>query len=467
MMLLSVITALAALALTWLYLRRKGYASTWQTLLVVGLVAFNWRTVVLASGLYSEMFYMALSIVGLYLTEEYEDRQDKWRIGLAAGIILGFAFLTRTSGISLVVAVGAYFLLRRNLKGAVLPLGIASIFILAWISWCYLNRPHDQGVNSAYYESYFQTYAHLIRNAQGPGQSSILAIVSRMVAKNFLMLVPVSIPIVCAALSYDWPRNFGTEGQVLGFVLFSICLILTVAGFLRLRARFGALRLMQIYVITYLGLQILWPYSGYDRFLMPLLPFLLVFLITGFAHPVNLVRAELSQGRVVNKITAVFVASALVLLIVAASSAYAYGAYGSVLKAKRSWVARAEEDREAIQWINERTDQHDVLVCYRDPTYYLYTGRKATRCSPLRTGGLTTAQSDDFDEQAKSIFEVIRENDARYLIMTSSDMEMESRADLYRQTYRALLNEHPEIFVPVFKSGSGAVVYRIESVFEH
>src|SRR6516225_8829908 len=89
MMLLSVGAAMASLALSWFYLQRRGYASSWQALLVVGLVALNWRTVVLASGVYSELFYTALSVGGLYLTEEYEDRLENWTIGLAAGVALG------------------------------------------------------------------------------------------------------------------------------------------------------------------------------------------------------------------------------------------------------------------------------------------------------------------------------------------------------------------------------------------
>ena len=462
MMLLSVGAAMASLALSWFYLQRRGYASSWQALLVVGLVALNWRTVVLASGVYSELFYTALSVGGLYLTEEYEDRLEKWTIGLAAGVALGLAFLTRTSGISLVVAAGAYFCLRRKVRLAALPLGMATIFILGWIGWCYFHRTDNQGVNAGYYESYFQTLALVLRQAQGSGHSSVLAIISGMVAQNFLMLVPVSIPIVCMGLTSDWARSFGTEGQVLGLVLFIIVLILIVDGFFRLRTHFGALKLMQIYVVTYLTLQVLWPYSGYDRFLMPLLPFLLLFLITGFARPVNMVWGERSQGPLTNRISAVVVALVLTILVGASLSAYGYGLYGSVSRLKRTRTAQALEDLEAIQWINEHTDPSDVLVCYRDLNYYLYTGRKATFACPLVVAGLMTAQPDKLDQQAKTILQIIDENHARYLILTPIDLEEEYEAYLYRRAYKVLVGQSRDIFVAVFKSTHGSVVYRID-----
>src|SRR6266705_767028 len=63
MMLLSVGATVSFLALTYRYLVRQGYARHWQALLVVALTAINWRTVIYATGTYSEMIYTALSIV--------------------------------------------------------------------------------------------------------------------------------------------------------------------------------------------------------------------------------------------------------------------------------------------------------------------------------------------------------------------------------------------------------------------
>src|SRR6266567_4924511 len=55
MMLLSVAATLSFLALTYRYLVRQSYATHWQALIVVALAAMNWRTVIVATGIYSEM----------------------------------------------------------------------------------------------------------------------------------------------------------------------------------------------------------------------------------------------------------------------------------------------------------------------------------------------------------------------------------------------------------------------------
>src|SRR5215831_10274036 len=67
MMSLSALASVASLLLMWLYLTSRGYASSWQSLLIVTLVAFNWRMVLLSSGMYSEPLYTALSIAALFL----------------------------------------------------------------------------------------------------------------------------------------------------------------------------------------------------------------------------------------------------------------------------------------------------------------------------------------------------------------------------------------------------------------
>jgi hypothetical protein len=61
------------------------------------------------------------------------------------------------------------------------------------------------------------------------------------------------------------------------------------------------------------------------------------------------------------------------------------------------------------------------------------------------------------------ILRIVADNSARYLICTASDFELQAQPDLQRQDLKALLEENPQVFVPVFESGNGqSVIYRIE-----
>ena len=120
------------------------------------------------------------------------------------------------------------------------------------------------------------------------------------------------------------------------------------------------------------------------------------------------------------------------------------------------------EDLAAINWINGHTDPADVIVCYRDPTCYLYTGRKATRSSTYNVAEVIPGYDSDIAELEHQVVRIIRENNAQYLVLTSTDFELEYRPDDYREAYRRLVNGNPQAFTPVYKSESGAMVYRIE-----
>ena len=113
------------------------------------------------------------------------------------------------------------------------------------------------------------------------------------------------------------------------------------------------------------------------------------------------------------------------------------------------------ENRQAIEWINQHTDPSDTLVCYYDPLYFLHTGRKATRSFAMKAGVTWQAHQE-------LIFNIIDENQARYLVCTSSDFENEYQPDLRRESFRLLIAQHSKRFVPVFESADQrSIIYRI------
>jgi hypothetical protein len=374
---------------------------------------------------------------------------------------MGLALLTRTAGIILLVAVALYYVRRRQSWRALLPVAVGGCFVLGWVAWSHINKsPSQEGVNAVYYTDYFGDLNQIVTDIQAHNNASKPAVLLSIMGKNAYMLIMVSVPLVCLGLSYDWPQSLGGYSHLIAISLIFIAFVLTVVGFLRHRS--GGLRLLHIYVISYLGVHLLWPYGVYDRFLMPVLPFLLLFLITEFEWLVRLVRKELrAASPVANKISAGFLGLTLLGLVAVGLYGNGVGVYGSLGRSKRAMTSRATEEAKAIDWINEHTDASDILVCYCDPLYYLYTGRKATRSSS-EVGGNYRDQIDQ-RERTKVILRIVAENNARYLICTTSDFELQAQPDLQRQDLKALLEENPQVFVPVFDSGNGqSVIYRIE-----
>jgi 4-amino-4-deoxy-L-arabinose transferase-like glycosyltransferase len=453
MTLLSVIATIGFLAITLRYLLEREYVHRWQALVVIAMTALNWRTMILATSIYSEMLFAMLSVAGLYMAEKYEKEAMSWLSGIALGALIGLAFLTRSSGLALLIAVGLHFAVRRRWRQTLLPVGVGSLFVLGWAAWSYFNRTTFEGGNSAYYTSYVRDIGAILDNLADQSNGSRLAALLTIAGENLVGSVMVSIPIVCLGLSYDSAASLGgvSLGLSLGFIL--VVFLMIAAGFMR-HSRKG-FRLLHTYVLVYLGLHLLWPYASYDRFLMCVAPFLLVFFIAELEMPVALIRGEASSsGKAGAKVSAAF----LSLMLLLASSLLLYTYASGIVRTLGSLKAVAEHDAEdsyLIQWINANTAAEDVLICYRDPKYYLYTGRKAISFSWPKRGS-------SWEGQQSLLLRIVNESRGRYLILTSTDFNHDYDEQLQRQSLRTLVDANREVFTPVFTPDASGIVYRIE-----
>ena len=460
MMLLSVVATLSFLLVTWSYLVKNDYATHWQALIVVAMTALNWRTMILATSVYSEMLFALLAVAALHVTEKHEKSANPLRAGLIAGVFSGLAFLTRSSGIALVISVAVYFMLRKQWKKALLPVAVASVFVIGWIAWCYFNKTGSQGLNSPYYTSYLGHLNQVVGDLQAQSGSSRAAILVGVAAQNLVGGVLVSLPLVCAGLRYDAFAGLSGYGLLAAFCATFLILVLIAMGFFRSLTE--RVRLLHIYVLACLGLYLFWlPGISYDRFLMPLLPFLLLFLVHELGVLVALAHNGMLSTSGVGRISAALIG--LILAVVVGLTLYGdvSGAYSS-FAALRTSSARAAEDSQAIAWIKEHTDTSENLMCYRDPKFFLYTGHKAVRPFPMTEGYSWEEDDASMEKLAQSVFRIIDESGGRYVVTTSSDFELEDRPEQHRTTFSTLIERHPQNFVLVFESGDGGSrIYQI------
>lgn len=461
MMLLSVAATVSFLALAWKYLVRQGYTSSEQALIVVTFAALNWRTIILATGVYSEMIYALLSVVALSLAEKQQKEGKSLFGGVVLGAVMGLAFLARSSGIALPVAVAAYYLVRRQWRRAPIPVLVSGLFVLAWLLWGHFHRPSADSVNVGYYESYLSTLSQVVGGAEGQSLVSRLTGLLGLMAKNGFMLIFITAPVVCLGLGYDWTQNLSGYLLGIGFCLFAMTLMFIAGGFFRFRNT--GFRLLHAYVAAYVLIHVLWPYAAYDRFLMPLLPWLLFFLVTEVKLLATSARKELASGTAIAKKLSAAVISVVLLLLVGVA-VYNVQAGIRTLQSSGKEKARFLEDEEAIRWLSANAAHSDVVVCYRDPTYYLYTSRKSIRSISAREGGQTQESNLTSDDQVRVIFRIITETSPRYLVVTSTDFEQEDQPDLKRASLKALVEQNPDKFIPVFESTVGrSRIYRIEN----
>jgi len=335
--------------------------------------------------------------------------------------------------------------------------------VLGWAVWVSLNSTGAAGATAAYYEGYLGTLANVISRATALTHESSVRVVLEIIGRNALMMVLLSPPLLCLGLPYDWGERFSGPLFALGATLLSVSLIMVDSGFLRTRKLCGTWRLTHIYVVAYLVFHLAWPYDNYDRFLIPLLPFVTLFLVNGLTVLVRLVRTELAaKGSIIKRSSAASIAFCLLALAAGWGYVNFIGIRGAIFLAKSYWGQRASRDSQAVSWIKSNTSPSDVLMCARDTSYFLYTGRKSVLSFPLREGAMFKEYQAGDVEAEESILRLIEETDPRYLIVTSA--ELSDTGFVYYRVLSPLIGHHPETLALVFRSDDSEIsVYKIRN----
>jgi hypothetical protein len=126
-------------------------------------------------------------------------------------------------------------------------------------------------------------------------------------------------------------------------------------------------------------------------------------------------------------------------------------------------VKPALEDVEAFEWVNEHTTASDVLVCYRDPLYFLYTGRKTSRSLPMEDWVDSRLPGTSLEAVGNSILRTVEKDGGRFLVVTSTDFGAEDQTGQYQRIFHLVIASHPERLTPVFSSSDGlSRIFRIE-----
>jgi hypothetical protein len=451
---ISLLSTAVFLGLTYFLLTRMLRARRWQAFLVISLTALNWRTLLLATSTLSEPVYSAFSVAALYLAGTLAWKRTNPARYFCLGVALALSFLTRVTAIAVPLALISHHAFRRQLSRFTFSLGIFGAAFFGWLAWCHYVQLPASGTILDYYTSYSNDWSNILALGQAAGSGSGLASLFGMIAGNVFMFA-LSIPAVCLGFDFTSFAHFGSLLSPLILIIILVFLLFTVLGFLRHRSA-GPTELHG-YVLWYIGLHLCWPYTAYDRFLMPLLPFLLFFALIEISH---LVPSLTEKIRFPQYLRERFVAIPVSLLLATfpATALYEYGSGLWLLKASESQHAsEASEVVELSSWLKTNTSGADILICYRESLYYLYTGRKAF----FPVNSMNGFQSQ---EGKQKLLQLIKASKGKYLISNSNDFNLDFEPASGRRHFLEFIDEFRGNFIPVFASSNGeGRIYRIET----
>ena len=410
--------------LSWRLLLRSG-ASRAAAASVVALTAASPWVVFLGTALLSETLFAALLTGSLLaLTRVREKSTAIGRMCVLAGLLAGACFLTRTAGIAIVVGGLAWLLVTRRRVGAIAFGAAAAAFVIPWAAWILLNARAD--AESYYSASNYGSWNVVFHYAW----SEKFAVVA--VNAILVILAPLTVWGLAATL---W---------------------LAVPAFLLAACVLRGMWLTRLHpvtwcVIVYLAIIMVWVWPPI-RFLVPMLPL--------FSWHVSVAIRRAPIVPVVLVVTAV----------IATSSATLFHTVSHARTRGLMWPAVFAEDwhrlSTLLDWIRRETPSDAVLIGNLDPTYFLYTDRKAVRAFSAEPYPLFYSSHRLTSEPLGSVSDF-----RRRLLAVGADYCVWSPARGFAETphFRRLLDEISRqvpgsLTIATGDPAAGYVVYRIDRV---
>lgn len=321
-------------------------------------------------------------------------QQSHWGWWVGAAMLASWTFLTRSIAVSLLVAVVLYLLKERNYKAIVIFTCSTVLLIAPWLLYTRANAtlPESKRVHGG---NIVYTYGDQIWMKRAGASNSGTETVRDLPARIWHNIRNIAIRdfsgMVLPSLLRD-SQESGAETFALGdsdrmgggdmkgvpatfAVSLSVCL-LALIGFTDVVRR--RITLAEILLPCSLAVIVIWPWRTF-RFVLPLTPFLLHYILVGLmtsAHGVQklLRRAALTDEWAVPR---VFLFCVLAL--------YGYD-HLSYIKSQMqhpnssAWVSEYNESIETLEWVRTHLPSDAIVAASNPARVFLHTGHKGISC---------------------------------------------------------------------------------------
>lgn len=387
LLLLKSVSVLAMLGVgwaSWRHFRRDRQWPQWLALASALTVVLAPSLVFLAtSSAMSECVYMMfqlLAVVAIGACARAEQAGRGWRYARLAGALAAAALLTRSTGVAVIGAGFVYLLKERRWRSAVVFAGTTVLLAAPWTLYARLHAPtpaqrYEQGgmIVQPYNVQLWQRRAGdatkgTIRFGELPGRmwANTIMIAGNNPARLFLPALYRS-----TKLSGEEVVEKSTETTWLAWLL-SVLILLGLS--LTVYRRVTAAEL--VVAFTFL-IAAVWPWDTY-RFILPLAPFLLFYLLEALRAIREKAQEKLELKTPTPSWNALLALVGCLLALYLVDHAGYWRARNDPTPAEYlPWRVLFEENKSALDWLRERTPPDAAIASENPALVYLYTGRKS------------------------------------------------------------------------------------------
>jgi len=299
-----------------------------------------------------------------------------------SALVAASAVLIRSAGVAAVAAIFLYFVSKRLWKQAAMFTAVVAVCVLPWLTYSRIYAPtaeQQQQHRGAILYSYGQQFWMRWAGSATTGRATPADLGER-VSTNIVDVFGRGMGGIFAPALLRGSEESGEEllsiGGTVGWTFVGIgnlpvnmavsvvLSVIVVAGFLRTIRR--GLSPAEFLVPISLAIAILWPWWTF-RFIVPLTPFLFVYLIEGASA------IDLRVARVV-------------VMTIAGLHLYDHAGYVMHLRSKPNgigWIARFNEVEETMQWMSTHLEKDAVVATTNPPLVYLHTGHRTITLDTL------------------------------------------------------------------------------------
>jgi hypothetical protein len=391
-----------------LWLRRVGIA---PLLLVVAFVLIVANPALLSHAdlVLSDVPFAAICVATV-LAAAANDKKGPLR-SIAVGLLAASAALTREAGLALIIAYMCLVAFRHGMNSALAFMSTVIVIIVPWWAWRWA-APLDAFPLLSYYLQYER-------------QAWTLAVAD-----------PVAVIKVVLANAEFYGRSLGMALGTPGTLLTSVMLLTCARGVVLHRNRPETGFMLAggaVYVVALLG----HPYPM-ARYLLPVVPFYVIYLVVGISHVRP--RAVAALLIAVSCIPTVWWASRWAHF----PAELIHGGFGRAMAYSRAGFV------ETADWIRRCTPPPVAIASAHDPFYFVATGRHAVRPWLHHPYTYTPAYGRYLAER-DSVVRVQGDLDRLGVAFLVRDPLLEGgEAEHGRRSIRALLDQQPRAWIPVF-----------------
>lgn len=312
----------------------------------------------------TELPFAVVALAALLLTEPSTDAAETpvWRSALAGGLS-GAGILLKSQGVVLGVALVAAALSRRQWRQACVLLTCIAPGPISW----WLFRVRHVSEPDSWLLHYYVTYDYFLPHWTREGLASLQAIVPVNLAESWRALFALS------PVGGFEPGSWGSASVAVGL---ACALVLVWYRGARATAIFFVLMIASTVLVPWMPL----------RFLVPLLPLVVTFLVLLAAAGTRRLAAAWNADEALAGHRSRTLAAGLIGVALVANAVDLGGQlasfrednlpdYPELQDARHGW--RGFE--ETISWIRLHSGKEDLVASMIDPFYYLHTGRRGLR----------------------------------------------------------------------------------------